>query len=91
MTWLVDVLDRELAGLTGAERDRIAKAIIEALPLRLVSTAIATALIVQFRAQGLAISEELARDVGGNAAMAVAAVLDPFDDTDDDDEATVSA
>jgi hypothetical protein len=90
MTWLVDVLDRELASLTGAERDRVAKAIIEALPLRLVSTAIATALIVQFRAQGLSISEELARDVGGNAAMAVAAVLDPFVD-EDDEEATVSA
>lgn len=91
LTWLIDVLDRELVGVTGAERDRLAKAIIESLPVRTMAIAIAQSAATQLRAHGLSTAEEreaIARDIGNNAAMAVAAVLDPFVDEEDEPEET---
>lgn len=87
LTWLIDVLDREIAGVTGADRDRIAKAIIEALPVRTVAIAITQSAATQLRAHGVSTEEDraaIARDIGNNAAMAVSTVLDPFIEEEDE-------
>jgi hypothetical protein len=78
--WLTDVLDRELADMLGADRDRIADAVLDALPIRLIDAAIAEAALHQLRPYVSASERQyVARDVAGNAAMAVVGVLGDAD------------
>lgn len=75
--WLLDVLDRELADKVGAERDRIADAVLEALPVDVIAATIAATAQNQLRYHCMRPDEarRAARDVAANAAMAVAGVL----------------
>lgn len=70
--WLVTVLDRELPDLAGGERDRIAQAIVDALPAQMIATAIrdsTTAVLIQRNV--LDRSGELARELSNNSAQTV--------------------
>lgn len=76
--WLLDVLDRELVDMIGAERDALATKILDALPVELIGKAIEEAAAGQLRANGLTTEEDravIARDIAGNAAMAVVGAL----------------
>jgi len=78
--WLTDVLERELADKLGAERDRIADAILDALPIERIGHVIAEATAAQLRGQvPIEDLEWLPRDVAGNAAMAVVGALGDAD------------
>lgn len=88
-TWLIDLLDRELPGLTGGKRDELARKIVEELPLIAIAAAICSSAYTQLRVRGHdETSIAIARDIANNAAMAVVAVLVP-DVEDDDQEITV--
>ncbi len=83
-TWILDVLDRELPDLVGAERDRLAEKIVDAMPLLPIAAAICSAAYTQMRVRGEDVKcIELARDIGNNAAMSVLEVLYPLVDEDD--------
>lgn len=74
--WLTDVLDRELADFVGSKRDRIADAILDALPLETIARTIAE--VAHHQLRGAVAASEIgivSRDVAGNAAMAVVCVL----------------
>lgn len=76
MRWLVDVLDAALPELTGARRDELAGAILEALPAQLISAVIreSTACVLKQRAipDG---AGDLAREIGNNCAASLVLVL----------------
>ncbi len=85
MKWLVDVLDEALPELTGGDRDKLARAILEALPKDVIATAIADAChsSLQYRAirDG---ARDVSQFIGDNAAQAVIAMLtvEPDDDSE---------
>ena len=81
-TWLLEVLDRSLPDKVGAERDRLADEILDALPLESIGKAIHETAFQQLQRHCIAAGEahETARDVAGNAAMAVVGVLGDIDD-----------
>jgi hypothetical protein len=90
-TWLTDVLDRELADMLGGDRDRLADAILDALPIERIGLAISNTAFQQLRAWGVCASDErsfVAKDIAGNAALAVVGVLG---DADVDDQEQASA
>ncbi|MDQ3295102.1 MAG: hypothetical protein M3619_00770 [Myxococcota bacterium] len=74
--WIVDVLDRELPNLTGAERDRIAEALDEALPTNAIVDAIASsaqAVLTQRNIRDGA--GDVAREIANNSAQTVVFAL----------------
>lgn len=78
--WLTDVLDRELADMLGGDRDRLADAILDALPIERIGEAIAESAKQQLRCY-VASDERayVAKDIAGNAALAVVGVLGDAD------------
>lgn len=74
--WLVAVLDRELPRYTGAERDRIATAIIDSLPLQPIAQAITTEASRTFERRNIRdAAGDMARHIGNSAAQAVLAAI----------------
>lgn len=85
---MIDVLDRELPELTGADRDRLAKRIADAVPVDLVAGVIAKAAATQLRAHGVRDPDDvIAVDIASQAAMCVCGELsDDESDNESDNE-----
>jgi hypothetical protein len=88
--WLIDVLDRELPDMIGADRDRIADAILDALPLPQIAAAVKTSALAAMLVSNIGKNNQhrhmIAADIANNGAMAVLAVLGDADvDTEIED------
>lgn len=83
-TWILDVLDRELPNLRGIERDRLADAILGALPVQELAAAVRTsalaALVVTHPNADPHKRLVLARDISNNAAISIVERLSEIDD-----------
>jgi hypothetical protein len=79
--WLVGVLDRALPEMIGADRDRLADEILDALPIDLIGVTIQEAALQQLCRHCMVAedAEHAAKDVAGNAALAVVGVLGDAD------------
>lgn len=86
-TWILDLLDRELPGITGAYRDRLAEAIALALPGPVIAEAIRSSAECVLRERGTP-DPKLAREIGNNAAQSVLHALHPV--VDEDEEGAVA-
>lgn len=75
--WIIDVLDRELPHMAGAERDQLADKIVDAIPTRVIAAAITESLLATIRviASDCITVDSVAKDVGANASMHVVEAL----------------
>lgn len=69
-TWLLRVLDEHIAMQAG-ERERLAEAIIEALPKELIVAAIDESAHTVLKQRGIIEGGEIASEIGRNAAHGV--------------------
>lgn len=74
--WLVAVLDDELPNVVGAERERIAERIVEAIPGRAIAKVIATSAQAVLATRKIRDDGgDLCREIGNNAAQTVLVTL----------------
>lgn len=85
--WLVDVLDRELPQLVGSDRDRLAEAILAALPAVPIAQAIRISAIAHLVVNNVGHPmkrHDIASDIANNAAMGVVESLSAGDEAEEE-------
>lgn len=74
--WILDVLDAALPDLTGERRDELAAAILESIPARLISEAIATTTRDVLKSRAIAdAAGDLAHAIGRTSTCALISAL----------------
>lgn len=79
--WIMLAIDRALPNLTGGERDRVAREVIDSIPPEPIALAIRESTSTVLKQRGIRDEGgELAREVGNNAGQAVLFSLSGFDE-----------
>ena len=82
--WIMLAIDRALPNLTGGERDRVAREVLESIPPEPIALAIRESCATVLKQRGIRDEGgEMSREIGNNAGQSVLFTLAGFDEDEE--------